>query len=97
MRDVGEIVQKAVKNDGHVVVVCSALSGITDHLLELAALAQTGDAAYQRVVHEVATRHERACPVMDWKFVVLSHNTVRGAAGGAILNAELLVKKGLIV
>ncbi|MFX1322198.1 MAG: aspartate-semialdehyde dehydrogenase [Promethearchaeota archaeon] len=34
--------------------------------------------------------------VMDIKFVALSHNTVRGAAGGAILNAELLVAKGFI-
>lgn len=32
----------------------------------------------------------------DWKFIALSHNTVRGAAGGAILMAELLVKKGYI-
>ena len=35
----------------------------------------------------------RPCPVMDYKFVLLGHNTVRGAAGGAILNAELLVAK----
>jgi len=34
--------------------------------------------------------------VFDYKFVSLSHNTIRGAAGGAILNAELLVSKGLI-
>ncbi|RMH72363.1 MAG: aspartate-semialdehyde dehydrogenase [Gemmatimonadetes bacterium] len=34
----------------------------------------------------------RECPVLDWKFVVLSHNTVRGAAGCAILNAELIIK-----
>jgi aspartate-semialdehyde dehydrogenase len=34
--------------------------------------------------------------VLDWKFVALSHNTIRGAAGGAILVAELLVKKGYI-
>ncbi|MFX1316627.1 MAG: aspartate-semialdehyde dehydrogenase [Promethearchaeota archaeon] len=34
--------------------------------------------------------------VFDIKFVALSHNTIRGAAGGAILNAELLVAKGLI-
>ncbi|MFW9867700.1 MAG: aspartate-semialdehyde dehydrogenase [Candidatus Thorarchaeota archaeon] len=34
--------------------------------------------------------------VFDYKFVSLSHNTVRGAAGGAILNAELLVHKGFI-
>ncbi|MEM1093444.1 MAG: aspartate-semialdehyde dehydrogenase [Bacteroidota bacterium] len=32
--------------------------------------------------------------VLDVKFVVLSHNTIRGAAGGAILNAELLVNQG---
>lgn len=34
--------------------------------------------------------------IFDWKFVSLSHNTIRGAAGGAILMAELLVKKGYI-
>jgi len=34
--------------------------------------------------------------VFDYKFVALSHNTIRGAAGGAILSAELLVKKGFI-
>ena len=32
--------------------------------------------------------------VMDYRFVVLSHNTIRGAAGAAILNAELLVALG---
>lgn len=32
----------------------------------------------------------------DWRFIALSHNTIRGAAGGAILMAELLVKKGYI-
>jgi len=36
----------------------------------------------------------RECPILDYKFVVLSHTTVRGAAGGAILNAELFVAKG---
>lgn len=36
----------------------------------------------------------RQCPLFDWKFVILSHNTVRGAAGCAILNAELMMKKG---
>ena len=34
--------------------------------------------------------------VLDWKCVALSHNTVRGAAGGSILTAELLLKKGYI-
>lgn len=34
--------------------------------------------------------------VLDWKFVALSHNTIRGAAGGGVLTAEFLAKKGLI-
>ncbi len=36
----------------------------------------------------------RPCPLLDWKFVVLSHNTVRGAAGAAVLNAEVLAVLG---
>jgi aspartate-semialdehyde dehydrogenase len=35
--------------------------------------------------------------LFDWKFVALSHNTVRGAAGGAVLTAELLADEGYIV
>ena len=38
----------------------------------------------------------RECKIFDYKFVLLSHNTIRGAAGGAILNAELMYKKGYI-
>jgi aspartate-semialdehyde dehydrogenase len=38
----------------------------------------------------------KRCPVLDWKFTVLGHNTVRGAAGASILNAELAVSKGLL-
>lgn len=38
----------------------------------------------------------RPCPILDYKFVVLGHNTIRGAAGAAILNAELLVAKGYL-
>lgn len=38
----------------------------------------------------------RKCPLLDWKFVLLSHNTVRGAAGCALLNAELMLKKGYL-
>jgi aspartate-semialdehyde dehydrogenase len=34
--------------------------------------------------------------VFDYRFVALSHNTIRGAAGAAILNAELLIAKGLL-
>ena len=36
----------------------------------------------------------RPCSLLDWKFTVLSHNTIRGAAGAALLNAELLHSKG---
>lgn len=38
----------------------------------------------------------RGCPVLGHKFVLLSHNTIRGAAGAAILNAELMEAKGLL-
>jgi aspartate-semialdehyde dehydrogenase len=38
----------------------------------------------------------RECPVFDWKFVALGHNTVRGAAGAAVLNAELMLSEGLL-
>ena len=38
----------------------------------------------------------RDCPVLDYKFVLLSHNTIRGAAGGAILSAEMMMRKGYI-
>jgi aspartate-semialdehyde dehydrogenase len=38
----------------------------------------------------------RPDPLFDVKFVVLSHNTIRGAAGGALLNAELLAAQGLV-
>jgi aspartate-semialdehyde dehydrogenase len=38
----------------------------------------------------------RPDPLLTLKFVVLSHNTIRGAAGGSIYNAELLVQEGLL-
>ncbi len=38
----------------------------------------------------------RPCPVLDARFVVLVHNTVRGAAGAAVLNAEFLAARGLL-
>jgi aspartate-semialdehyde dehydrogenase len=34
--------------------------------------------------------------ILGLKFIVLSHNTIRGAAGGSIYNAELLRRKGLL-
>jgi aspartate-semialdehyde dehydrogenase len=38
----------------------------------------------------------RPCPVLGYKFIALGHNTVRGAAGAAVLNAELLVAEGVL-
>ncbi|HXR76607.1 MAG TPA: aspartate-semialdehyde dehydrogenase [Bryobacteraceae bacterium] len=38
----------------------------------------------------------RECPALDYKFVACGHNTIRGAAGAAVLNAELMVSEGLI-
>ena len=38
----------------------------------------------------------RKAEIFDISFVCMAHNTIRGAAGGAILNAELLVKKGYL-
>ncbi|HYX69385.1 MAG TPA: Asd/ArgC dimerization domain-containing protein, partial [Terriglobales bacterium] len=40
--------------------------------------------------------HLRPCSLLDWKFTVLSHNTIRGAAGAALLNAELLHAQGYL-
>lgn len=36
----------------------------------------------------------RECPVLDYKFIALGHNTIRGAAGAAVLNAELMYSEG---
>jgi aspartate-semialdehyde dehydrogenase len=38
----------------------------------------------------------RPCGVLDWKFVALGHNTIRGAAGASVLNAELMQAQGLL-
>ena len=38
----------------------------------------------------------RPCPVLDWKFIALGHNTVRGAAGAAVLNAEVMHALGYL-
>ncbi|HLI86047.1 MAG TPA: aspartate-semialdehyde dehydrogenase [Bryobacteraceae bacterium] len=38
----------------------------------------------------------RPCPVFDYKFVALGHNTIRGAAGAAVLNAELMHSEGML-
>ncbi|MDQ6707433.1 MAG: aspartate-semialdehyde dehydrogenase [Acidobacteriota bacterium] len=38
----------------------------------------------------------RDCPVLDYKFIALGHNTIRGAAGAAVLNAELMHSEGML-
>lgn len=38
----------------------------------------------------------RPCPLFDIKYVVLGHNTIRGAAGASVLNAELVLKRGML-
>jgi aspartate-semialdehyde dehydrogenase len=44
----------------------------------------------------VAVGRLRPCGLLDWKFTLLSHNTIRGAAGGALLNAEVLKAQGYL-
>ncbi|HEY7356773.1 MAG TPA: aspartate-semialdehyde dehydrogenase [Ktedonobacterales bacterium] len=44
----------------------------------------------------VVVGRARPCPILGHKFIVLGHNTIRGAAGASILNAELLLAKGLL-
>ncbi len=42
----------------------------------------------------VSVGRVRECPILDYKFVALGHNTIRGAAGAAVLNAELMYVDG---
>ncbi|MCB0725708.1 MAG: aspartate-semialdehyde dehydrogenase [Ignavibacteriae bacterium] len=44
----------------------------------------------------VTVGHLRPCTVLHWKYTALGHNTIRGAAGAAILNAEYMVKNNLL-
>ena len=45
---------------------------------------------------QVSVGRIRACPILDLRFTALGHNTIRGAAGASVLNAELLVARGVI-
>ena len=45
---------------------------------------------------QVVVGRIRECPVLDLRLVLVVHNTVRGAAGGSILNGELLIREGYI-
>lgn len=51
---------------------------------------------YQDNVMSTLVGRIRPCPVLDYKMTVLGHNTIRGAAGGSVLNAELAVARGYI-
>ena len=42
----------------------------------------------------VSVGRVRECPILGYKFVALGHNTIRGAAGAAVLNAELMHDEG---
>ena len=53
------------------------------------------DANLERGMASVVGRVRR-CELMGYKFIVLGHNTIRGAAGAALLNAELLMAQGLL-
>jgi aspartate-semialdehyde dehydrogenase len=53
------------------------------------------DAARERGMAVFAGRL-RPCPVFDYKFIALGHNTIRGAAGAAVLNAELMRTEGML-
>lgn len=44
----------------------------------------------------VSVGRVRACDVLDIKFIVLGHNTIRGAAGASVLNAELMLAQGML-
>jgi aspartate-semialdehyde dehydrogenase len=45
---------------------------------------------------QVSVGRVRPCPILDVRFTALGHNTIRGAAGAAVLNAELLVARDLV-
>ena len=44
----------------------------------------------------VSVGRVRECPILDLRLVVVVHNTIRGAAGGSLLNGELLLKRGFV-
>ncbi len=44
----------------------------------------------------VSVGRVRSCDVLDIKFIILGHNTIRGAAGASVLNAELMLAQGML-
>jgi aspartate-semialdehyde dehydrogenase len=66
------------------------------HLMDACDRPQTRKDAGLEGGMATAVGRVRECPVLHYKFVALSHNVLRGAAGGAVLNAELMASEGLI-
>ena len=69
--------------------------GMTKHRLEHKEVGAAFESMTGKGMTTVVGR-VRTDPMFDYKMVVLSHNTIRGAAGGSIYNAELLYKRGYI-
>ena len=67
-----------------------------EKILPVGACLDVLEEAYRDLGNGMAVSVGRLRPdaLFDWKFVALSHNTVRGAAGAAILNAELMAAEG---
>jgi aspartate-semialdehyde dehydrogenase len=66
------------------------------HLMDAPDRPQTRkDAGLERGM-ATAVGRVRECPVLHYKLVALAHNVMRGAAGAALLNAELMVSEGLL-
>ena len=88
-----------------VLQVLAALEGPAEgDLVRIFQIAADGQAAVSYTHLDVYKRQGlawtvgkvRACPVLDVRYVALTHNTLRGAASGALLNAELLAVQGYI-
>jgi aspartate-semialdehyde dehydrogenase len=66
------------------------------HLLDAADRPQPRKDAGLEKGMATAVGRLRECSILHWKFVALSHNVLRGAAGAALLNAELMQSEGLL-
>lgn len=66
------------------------------HVMEAPDRPQTRKDANLEKGMATAVGRIRECPVFHWKLVALSHNVLRGAAGAAVLNAELMKSEGLL-
>ncbi|MCR5655769.1 MAG: aspartate-semialdehyde dehydrogenase [Lachnospiraceae bacterium] len=92
-----ELIEKLVKFSGEpqALSLPSAPKQFIQYMEEDNRPQVTQDVDYERGMG-ISIGRLREDTIYDWKFVGLSHNTVRGAAGGAVLCAELLKAKGFI-